>query len=366
MVASSFWNIFAVLFLLVNGVECSYVPLSAVRSTGTRQRSSNPWIGRQPQADLHISSTSLSSTSTAAFVVEDVSLEECGVMLQTAEKAARAAGDIIRSNVGCGSDIEGSSSSNFEIKKNIKDIVTEHDKNSQVEIEKVVQAAYPEHSFLGEEDVPPGGEASAAALEQILNSAPSGFLWICDPIDGTANFAAGLPYCVVTIGVCYQGVPLLAVTYDPHRDEMFSAIKGQGAYLNGKKRLQVSTAITEAKDAIINAGCPADSNAFEASMRGMLALNKKTRGMRVIACSALTTAYIAAGRLSGHFGYDLSSWDLVAGALLIHEAGGLVTDLDGTPYKLETRNMLCSNGLVHEEILGILKDANAVSFERAE
>jgi myo-inositol-1(or 4)-monophosphatase len=146
---------------------------------------------------------------------------------------------------------------------------------------------------------------------------------------------------------------------------MFTAIKGQGAHLNGE-RLQVANSVTSISDAIINGGCPADPNAFEASVRGMLALNGKTRGLRVIACSALTTAWIACGRLTAHYGYDLSSWDLVTGALLIAEAGGLVTDLDGSPYKLETRNMLCSSngGQVHTEILEVLREADAVSFVR--
>ena len=85
----------------------------------------------------------------------------------------------------------------------------------------------------------------------------------------------------------------------------------------------------------------------------------------MIACSALTTAWIAAGRLTAHFGYDLSSWDLVAGALLIQEAGGVVTDLNGSPYQITTRNMLCSNGLVHDPILKVLKEADAISFEQS-
>jgi len=166
------------------------------------------------------------------------------------------------------------------------------------------------------------------------------------------------------MGVVYKGVPIIGVVYDPHSDEMFTAIKGQGAFMNGE-RLVVSQAVDTIGDAIINAGCPADRNAFETSMRGMLALNGVSRGLRVIACSALTTAWIAAGRLTAHFGYDLSSWDLVAGALLIQEAGGEVTDLDGTPYNLQTRNMLCSNGHVHNEILEVLRGADAVCFERA-
>jgi myo-inositol-1(or 4)-monophosphatase len=132
------------------------------------------------------------------------------------------------------------------------------------------------------------------------------------------------------------------------------AVRGQGDTCNGAP-LRVATGITQVQDAIINAGCPADPNAFAASMRGIAALNSECRGLRMIACSALTTAWIAAGRLTAHFGYDLSSWDLVAGALLIQEAGDCVTDLDGSPYRLETRNMLCSNGLVHTPVLDVLR-----------
>jgi myo-inositol-1(or 4)-monophosphatase len=98
----------------------------------------------------------------------------------------------------------------------------------------------------------------------------------------------------------------------------------------------------------------------------MLALNSRVRGVRVIACSALTLAWIASGRLTAHFGYDLSSWDLIAVALLVQEAGGKITDIDGSKYAVETRNMLCSNGKIHDEILTILKEAGATSFTRSE
>jgi myo-inositol-1(or 4)-monophosphatase len=134
--------------------------------------------------------------------------------------------------------------------------------------------------------------------------------------------------------------------------------------LNGVS-IQVAQAVTSVNEAIINAGCPADPNAFQTSMRGLLALNGQSRGLRMIACSALTLAWIASGRLGAYFGYDLSSWDALAGALLILEAGGQVTDLDGSEYKLETRNLLCSNGYVHDEILNILREADAVSFTRS-
>lgn len=290
----------------------------------------------------------------------DLSLDELQSMLKVAEKAARQAGGIIMSNEGCCSTDDDA----CEVKFSIKDVVTEYDSAAQIAIEGIVSTAYPHHSFLGEENVDPGSVASEQALTDALSSTPSGFLWICDPIDGTANFASGLSMSAVTMGVVYKGIPIIGVVYDPHTDEMFTAIREQGAFCNGVK-LQVAQAINNMKDAIINAGCPADPNAFEASMRGVLALNSKSRGIRIIACSALTTAWIASGRLTAHFGYDLSSWDLIAGALLIQEAGGCVTDLDGSAYDLSTRNMLCSNEKVHYPILDVLTKADAVSFKRS-
>jgi myo-inositol-1(or 4)-monophosphatase len=290
----------------------------------------------------------------------DIPLEDCQRILATAEEAARAAGVIILSHLGCCSE----AADQCEIKFSIKDVVTEYDKLAQEAIEAIVVSHYPEHSFLGEEDVDPGGIASEQALDEALSATPSGYVWICDPIDGTANFASGLPLCAVTMSVVYKSVPIVGIIYDPHRNEMFSSIRGQGAFLNGNE-CRVQSAVTETSDAIVNAGCPADPNAFKVSMRGMLALNSKARGIRVIACSALTLAWIACGRLTAHFGYDLSSWDLVAGALLIQEADGRITDIDGSPYKVETRNMLCSNGNVHDEILAVLRHADATSFTRA-
>jgi len=175
--------------------------------------------------------------------------------------------------------------------------------------------------------------------------------------------------CGVTVAVLYKGTPVIGVIYDPHRKEMFSCIKGQGAYLKSTtsndhppQPLSVQTGITSISDAIINAGCPADPNAFQTSLRGMAALNSECRGIRVLACSCLTLVWIASGRITAHFGYDLSSWDLVAGALLIQESGGTVTDIDGSDYKVTTRNMLVSNGLVQDDILKVLTDADATSF----
>jgi myo-inositol-1(or 4)-monophosphatase len=300
---------------------------------------------------------------------EEVSLQARQELMATAQEAAMAAGSVIRSHLGCSSELDDGSCSTeglaYSVKTNIKDIVTQYDQQAQEAVETIIRTAFPTHQFLGEENVGSGAAASEEALVKALEESESGFVWICDPIDGTANFAAGLVMCAVTVSVVYKGTPIVGVIYDPNADELFSAIKGEGAFLNNKEPLQAAKSITSIKDAIINAGCPADPNAFETSMRGVLALNSECRGLRMIACSALTTAWIAAGRLTAHFGYDLSSWDLVAGALMIEEAGGLVTDLDGSPYNVETRNMLCSNSAVHDQVLDVLKKADAVSFTRS-
>ncbi|GAX19335.1 myo-inositol-1(or 4)-monophosphatase [Fistulifera solaris] len=320
----------------------------------------------RPLTRLRSSSQLSSSAADKSTWQQDVSLQECQEIMVVAQQAAMVAGKTIRSHLGCSSEVGGlKESTDFKVKTTIKDIVTQYDSQAQHAVEDIIRKSFPEHSFLGEENVAPGAAASEQALVDALQETPSGFVWICDPIDGTANFAAGLPLCGVTVSVIFKGDPIVGVIYDPNSDEMFSAIRGHGAYLNNNIPLVVAKTTTDIKDAIINAGCPSDPNAFAVSMKGVLALNSKCRGLRMIACSALTTAWIAAGRMTAHFGYDLSSWDLVAGALIIHEAGGRVTDLDGSPYKVTTRNMLCSNGAIHDQVLKALKDADAIAFSRS-
>jgi len=303
-------------------------------------------------------------------------------MVVTAEKAARAAGKVIKeaqeTSFGEHDDGSKSTGTSAEEKVNIKDIVTKYDKEAQIAIEQIIRSEFPFHSFLGEEDVAAGGDASAQALADALGESGdktgTDYVWIVDPIDGTANFASGLDLCGVTVAVVDKtsGKALIGVIYDPHKDEMFVAVDGKGAYCNKKLLNKTSTASgSSLKDTIVNAGCPADPNAFEASMRGIGALNSRCRGLRMIACSALTLAWVASNRLGAHFGYDLSSWDLVAGALIIQEAGGNVSDIDGSTYNVQTRNMLVSSpesnvgdGTVHREILDVLEEVDAISFDR--
>eukprot|EP00535_Pseudo-nitzschia_heimii_P002292 CAMPEP_0197188378 /NCGR_PEP_ID=MMETSP1423-20130617/17686_1 /TAXON_ID=476441 /ORGANISM="Pseudo-nitzschia heimii, Strain UNC1101" /LENGTH=560 /DNA_ID=CAMNT_0042640187 /DNA_START=109 /DNA_END=1791 /DNA_ORIENTATION=+ len=309
-------------------------------------------------------------------------------MVVTAERAARAAGKVIRDaqDSSFGRDLDGENdgdSVSTEQKANIKDIVTKYDREAQDVVERIIRSEFPLHSFLGEENVAAGGDASSQALADALDHGSdgndgNGFVWIVDPIDGTANFASGLDLCGVTVAVVDKnsGEALVGVIYDPHRDEMFVAVHGRGAYCNRKRigtsGMAAGSTPAALRDTIVNAGCPADPNAFAASLRGVGALNSRCRGLRVVACSALTLAWVASDRLGAHFGYDLSAWDLVAGALLVREAGGRVTGIDGSPYDVRTRSMLVSSpgsntgeSRVHNDVLGVLRDADAVSFERA-
>jgi myo-inositol-1(or 4)-monophosphatase len=235
-----------------------------------------------------------SSYLSSSLVTPSGNNESLDQLLETAQSAARAAGSIIVKHLGCSNQQPESSESDGDdksqvsvttVKFSIKDVVTQYDKEAQAAVLSVIRTKYPSHAFLGEEDVAAGSQASEDALDQRLkqtmggfsagadskiqdttSNPDEGFLWICDPIDGTANFASGLPLCGVTIALVYQGIPLIGVIYDPHRDELFSAIRNQGATMNGQA-IHVTKSITGMKDAIINAGCPADPNAFATSMR---------------------------------------------------------------------------------------------------
>jgi len=219
-----------------------------------------------------------------------------------------------------------------------------------------VLESFPAHDFLGEEDVPPGKEASSAALDSKLSfqSNSSGWLWIVDPIDGTSNFVHGMPLCMPSVAATYNGEVMVGVIYDCHRDEMFTAIRGRGAYMNGEK-----IAVGEQEnigDAIIAMGSPPAVESMQMSLKGIEVLMPKVRTIRMLGSAALMLAWVANGRLTGYWEYDLSSWDISAGALLIQEAGGRFTDLEGTDFTLQTRKICATNGKVHDELLGILRE----------
>jgi myo-inositol-1(or 4)-monophosphatase len=221
-------------------------------------------------------------------------------------------------------------------------------------IKETILATFPDHDFLGEEDVPPGKEASALALEVKLKNLADRWLWIVDPIDGTTNFVHGMPLCMPSIAATYNGEVMVGVIYDCHRDELFTAVKGRGAYMNENK---ISVGVQDTlDDAIVAMGSPPAIESLQMSLKGITALMPKVRTIRMLGSAALMLAWVANGRLTCYWEYDLSSWDISAGALLIQEAGGKFTDLTGNDFTLRTRKICASNGKVHNAILHVLQN----------
>ncbi len=252
-------------------------------------------------------------------------------MLNTAVKAARRAGTIINR-----------ASQNLDIlavsEKAANDYVSEVDRTAEQVIIRVLLEAYPAHSVLAEE--------SGA-------SGKSEFQWIIDPLDGTTNFLHGFPQYAVSIALAHKGVLSQAVIYDPVHNDLFTASRGRGAYLNDK-RLRISKRIKLQKS-LIGTGFPfrefAQIDAYLAMFRD---LTQKTAGLRRAGSAALDLAYVAAGRLDGFWEFGLSAWDMAAGSLLITEAGGLVGDLEGNGGYLESGNIVAGNPKIFSQLVQAL------------
>lgn len=268
------------------------------------------------------------------------------VAINTAAKA----GQWIKSKMG--------EISRIDTKFSPQDLVTEVDKGSEKLIRNLIMTHFPDHSILGEEGVEPGPEASAKALQAMSEEE---YLWIVDPIDGTTNFVHGFPFFSVSIALAHKGEIIVGVVYDPSRDELFVAEKGKGAYMHGKKT--VVSLDGQLSASLVATGLPADRNgALPINLKGIQALSPQVRNLRIAGSAALHLAYVASGRLSGFWEIGLNAWDIAAGALLIQESGGKVTDTAGRPYNLAVRNILATNGGIHDELQQELAKAEATGF----
>lgn len=235
-----------------------------------------------------------------------------------------------------------------------RDIVTQVDIEVQEVIKSTIQTYFPSHSFLGEEDVPPGKEAATAAITKYLENPPD-YFWICDPIDGTTNFAHGMPLSGIILAFVSHGELIYGHIYDPFRNETFSAWKGQGAYLNGQKISCCST--PNLKQSVLCTGSPPNIDSLNACLRATNLISSQVRTVRMLGSAAVMLSWVACGRVTGYFEADLNVWDLAAGCLIIQEAGGMVTDVHGKPYSLATRNLVSTNGIIHNELLTQLQIA---------
>ncbi|HCV44100.1 MAG TPA: inositol monophosphatase, partial [Bacteroidetes bacterium] len=209
----------------------------------------------------------------------------------------------------------------------------------------IIKRHYPNHAILAEES---GTSASGAS------STSSDYKWVIDPLDGTTNFLHGLPIFCVTIAVEYKGEIVAGVVYDPNLEELYTAEKGAGAYCNGK-RMKV-TATSELINSLLVTGFPYDiaknpDNAVEHFVNFLM----EGQAVRRLGSAALDLSYVAASRFDGFWEVNLNPWDMAAGLLFVQEAGGKVTDFSGAPSSIYKKQVLASNGVIHEAMLSVLK-----------
>ena len=227
-------------------------------------------------------------------------------------------------------------------KKGDINLVTEADLASEKFIIERIKSHYPKHSILAEES----GEA-------VVVGGSSQWKWIIDPLDGTTNFAHGYPCFCVTLALEYEEKIVVGVTYDPTRDEMFSAERGNGASLNGR---QIRVSDTEKlSEALIVTGFPYDFKQKVNFARHLTDFLFRARGVRRDGSAAIDMAYVACGRFDGFWEEGLNPWDVAAGFLMIEEAGGRVSYYDDTPFRIYQPPICASNGLIHPEMIDVLR-----------
>jgi len=254
-------------------------------------------------------------------------------MLTIATRAARAAGDIILRN------IDKLDRLTIEVKAD-NDFVTKVDRKAEEVILNTLQQAYPTHGIIAEE--------SGTYNED------SEYQWIIDPLDGTTNFLHGFPQYAVSIGLQHKGRMEVAVVFDPVKNELFTAARGDGAQLNGR-RIRV-TPRKGLANSLIGTGFPFKQPQYlDTYLDSFKAVHPKVAGIRRAGSAALDLAYVAAGRLDGFWEIGLQSWDMAAGVLLVREAGGIVTDFSGEGNYLETGNVIAAASKVYPELYETIK-----------
>ena len=228
------------------------------------------------------------------------------------------------------------------------DVVTEADRASEKLIVEGLRAAFPKHGIVGEE-----GSRSQSSGE---------YLWYVDPLDGTTNFAHGFPVFCVSIGLSLHNEVIAGVVFDPTRRELFAAERGSGATLNGE-RIHVSRVATLG-ESLLGTGFPSKKRHLNPNIHFYHQLTLKSHGLRRAGSAALDLACVASGRYDGYWEFNLNAWDTSAGALLVEEAGGRLTHVDGSKFDVAmSRDVLASNGLIHEELMNEMR---AVMEGRAE
>lgn len=264
-------------------------------------------------------------------------------MIELAIRAAREAGAILQDYAQRG----------FEIThKGRINLVTEADLASERHIKQLIAAHFPTHRIIAEES---WAEESWASEHDSFNvSGDDNYSWLIDPLDGTTNFSHGFPCYAVSIGVERKGESVVGVIYDPTRDELFAAERGAGATLNDQP-IRVSD-VAQLEKALTVSGFPYDirerMHEYLPAWREFL---NHSQAVRRLGAAAIDMASVACGRMDGFWEHGLHAWDVAAGWVIIEEAGGRVTKLDGSPFDNYSSSLLCTNSLVHDEMLAVLR-----------
>lgn len=251
--------------------------------------------------------------------------------LKEALEAAKKAGKMLRENIDSSSEI---------FFKGPVDLVTDLDNRSQRMIFDHLASCFPGHDFMGEE-----GLSEDRGAE---------FRWVIDPIDGTTNYVHGFPIFSISIALEVEGEIRLGLVYDPMREEMFSAIKGQGAILGGKN-IHVSS-IDDLDKSLVATGFPYDLR--ESEVNNMDHFNNflfRVQAIRRCGSAAMDLCYVACGRFDGFWELKLNPWDMAAGALIVREAGGRISDFEDGEFNIFSSEILATNGLIHDQMLEVLQ-----------
>ncbi len=251
--------------------------------------------------------------------------------LETAVIAARRAGEVLQEW-----------SLKFTVKeKSRANLVTEADVNSQETIHRIIGERFPDHGFLGEENL------------EVVGSSPE-YRWIIDPLDGTTNYVHGFPFYAVSIALERAGELIVGVISDPSRDEVFSAVKGEGAFLNGNPIQASDTG--PLNEAFCVASLPVGPRGNEPQIQQFLRILPKARTVQRTGSAALNLSYVACGRIDAYWSGTLKPWDQAAGALIVTEAGAKVTKMDGSAFDVQVPDLLATNGRqLHGELIDLLR-----------
>lgn len=257
--------------------------------------------------------------------------------VEAAAEAAHKVGELLLAMLP-----EARTRKEIRTKRNPADLVTRADRMSEDLIVGMLRERFPDHGILAEEGSQyPGAE----------------YRWIIDPVDGTTNFAHGLPLFAVSIGLEHRGRVIAGVVYHPPMGELFYADRGRGAVLRAKgveEALTVSE-IATVDEAVVATGLPYDIRETGINVANISRLARVAREVRILGAAALHLAYVAAGRIEAFWEPALNPWDLAAGALLVEEAGGRLSHVSGSPFHVDCRDVLATNGRVHEEMVRLLR-----------